>query len=347
MKKIALIILILGLSLSGCKKKEGEPSIVGVEEPQVEVIEEEEAEAHEGVEEGVISPLSGIYAAEELVDQRVVAVMLDNHPSARWQAGLKDAEIVYEFPVEAPYTRYLALYLINSPDHIGPIRSSRPYFVTKVLEFDAVYARVGGSEQAKRDIRNYGIADIDGLSSSSKVFWRKSHKKAPNNLYTSMDVIRQTQAERGYNLTGSYQGFKFYSEDTELQGGLANSILINYNNNNTTKYLYDEEEKVYTRQKDGKAHIDESDKSPIKAKNIIVQEVSVRVIDNEGRLEIGLIGEGNGKYISNGKSMDIRWRKDSRESKTYYTDSLGLEISLNPGITWIQVIDTNKPIIIE
>ena len=28
--------------------------------------------------------------------------MFDNHPNARWQAGLKDAEIIYEFPVEAP-----------------------------------------------------------------------------------------------------------------------------------------------------------------------------------------------------------------------------------------------------
>ncbi len=99
---------------------------------------------------GIPSPLSGIYADEEKINRRVVAVMFDNHPKARWQAGLKDAEIVYEFPVEAPYTRYLGLFLINDPESIGPIRSSRPYFVTKVLEYDAVYVRVGGSEQAKK-----------------------------------------------------------------------------------------------------------------------------------------------------------------------------------------------------
>src|SRR5690606_23481922 len=112
-------------------------------------------------------------------------------------------------------------------------------------EFDAVYARVGGSEQAKADIRKLKIADIDGLTSSSKVFWRKPHKKAPNNLYSSIEIIRETQKERGYNLTGSYEGFKFYTEDTNIEGYPANSLLINYIQNNTTKYVYDSDKKVY------------------------------------------------------------------------------------------------------
>ena len=345
MKKTILMILLLGIIISGCEKSVEEPTIIDVNKP--EEVQNELEPIIEEVKEGVPSPLSGMYAAEEVVEQRVVAVMFDNHPRARWQAGLKDAEIVYEFPVEAPYTRYLGLYLINSPESIGPVRSSRPYFVTKALEFDAVYVRVGGSQQAIKDVRNLKIADIDAMSSSNKVFWRKSHKKAPNNLYTSMEIIRQTQEEKNYNLTGEYEGFKFYSDDTNIQGDEARSILINYFNNNTSKFTYDEDKKVYTREKDGELHIDESDKSEITAKNIIIQEVSVRVIDNEGRLDLGLIGEGTGKYITNGNSIDIKWSKDSRESKTYYYNNVGNEIMLNPGTTWIQVVDTKSSIVIE
>ncbi|WFA09554.1 DUF3048 domain-containing protein [Tissierella sp. Yu-01] len=350
MKKLLFIIIIAMITLTGCKKDKGEPTIVQVDKEESEGTEktdEIEEPIDAPVQKGIPSPLSGIYAAEELVNQRIVAVMFDNHPRARWQAGLKDAEIVFEFPVEAPYTRYLGLYLINSPESIGPIRSSRPYFVTKVLEFDAVYARVGGSEQAKADIRKFKIADIDGLTSSSKVFWRKSHKKAPNNLYSSIEVIRETQKERGYNLTGSYEGFKFYTADTNIEGYTANSVLINYIQNNTTKYVYDSDKKVYNREKDGKLHIDESDESVITAKNIIIQEAKIRVIDNEGRLDVGLVGEGNGKYITNGVGMDIKWKKDSRDSKTYYYDINGNEIQLNPGNTWIQIVDINPSIIIE
>lgn len=347
MKRILFILLALTFLLTSCTK-ETEP-VVSVQTPVIneEPITPVEVPVPEPVKEGKPSPLSGIYASDEVIDQRVVAVMFDNHPSARWQAGLKDAEIVFEFPVEAPYTRYIGLFLINSPESIGPIRSSRPYFVTKAYEFDALYVRVGGSEQAKSDIKNLGIADIDGLTSSNKVFWRNSLKRAPNNLYSSMEVIRQTQLERGYKTTGTYEGFKFYDEDTNIEGYSANSILINYMSNNTTKYTYNSEKKLYDREKDGKVHIDESDNSIITAKNIIIQEANVKVIDSEGRLSVALEGEGIGKFITNGVGKDIKWVKDSRKDKTYYYDEQGQEIILNPGHTWIQVVDIQPSVIIE
>lgn len=117
--------------------------------------------------------------------------------------------------------------------------------------------------------------------------------------------------------------------------------------NNSTTYTYDEDNKVYLRQKDGKDHIDESDGSQIIAKNIIIQEVSTKVLDNEGRLEVDLIGEGTGKYFTNGNFIDIKWVKKNRSEKTYYYDSNGVEIVLNPGVTWIQVINKNSDIVIE
>ncbi len=60
-----------------------------------------------------------------------------------------------------------------------------------------------------------------------------------------------------------------------------------------------------------KLHIDELDNSTIKAKNIIIQEAKTKVIDKEGRLSIELVGEGKGKYITNGRGIDIRWSKKS------------------------------------
>lgn len=346
MKRIWTILFIISLLLTGCKKEVKEPAYV--EQPPIEEVEKEEPiEEPIEVKTGQMSPISGMYAPEEVVSKRIVGVMFDNHPNARWQAGLKDAEIIYEFPVEAPYTRYFGLYLINNPESIGPIRSARPYFVTKALEFDAVYVHVGGSEQAKSDIKSLKIADIDGLSSSAKVFWRKTHKKTPHNLYSTIEILRETQESRGYNLTGKYEGLKFYEDDTDIVGTSGKSILLKYMKNNTTTYNYDEEKKVYLRDKDGKAHIDELDNSQLFAKNIIIQEVNIKVLDNEGRLQVDLVGEGDGKYFTNGSFIDIKWEKKNRESKTYYYDKEGKEIVLNPGITWIQVIKNNSEIIIE
>lgn len=346
--KLFIIISIILLSLVGCSKKQN----IEVESPEIiepveveEIIDEPEEIII--VKEGIPSPLSGIYAKEELVNRRVVGIMFDNHPRARWQAGLKDAEIVYEFQVEAPYTRYLGLYLINEPKSIGPIRSSRPYFVTKIYEYDAVYVRVGGSEQAKSDIINLKIADIDGLSSTNKVFWRNNNKKIPHNLYTSMEVIRETGEERKYNMTGNYESFLFEEDDRDIVGSRAEKIEIDYKGGNTTNYYFNLDEKLYYRQKDGQDHLDESDNSQITAKNIIIQEVETRTIDNEGRLDITLVGKGIGKYITNGVATDITWVKSDRKAKTYYLDIEGAEITLNPGVTWIQMVSSRVGINIE
>lgn len=297
----------------------------------------------------VQSPLSGIYAQKEKVLRRPVAVMYDNHPKARWQSGLSQAEIVYEFLVEGKFTRYMALFLVNDPELIGPIRSSRPYFVTALLEYDPVYVRCGGSEAAKADIRKLKIADIDALSSSSKVFWRynKTGKRMPHNLYTSMQVIRKTQKKRKYRLRGNFEAFKFNEKDINIDGVQAKTVKIEYFNNNTTKYIYDEENKVYKRYKDGKLHIDELDGTKITAKNIIIQRAKTKVIDSEGRLSIELIGKGKGIYITNGKAIDIVWEKKTRKSKTLYFDLSGNRIKLNPGTTWIQVVKPDTKVIIE
>ena len=275
--------------------------------------------------------------------------MFDNHPEARWQAGLSQAEIVYEFMVEAPYTRYMGVYLINEPESIGPIRSSRPYFITTLLEYDPIYVRVGGSPAAKKDIINFKIADIDGLSCPNRVLWRntKVHKKAPHNTYTTMSILRKYQEEIGCKELGNYKEFDFHKVDTDLEGFEASKILINYYKNNITLYTYNPDEKMYYRQKDGQLHIDELDNSPIKAKNIVIQEAKTKIIDKEGRLSIDLVGEGKGKYITNGKGIDIKWSKKSRDSKTYYYDKMGKRIRFNPGTTWIQVVNIEPDINIE
>jgi len=344
-RKMLFIFIICILIFTGCKKE-----IVETNTGEEPIPIEEEEVAEEVKEEEIIgktSPLSGLFAPDEKVDRRVVAIMFDNHPSARWQAGLKDAEIIYEIPVEYPYTRYMGLFLINDPESIGPIRSARPYFITKVMEFDGIYVRVGGSEQAKSDIRKYDIADIDGLTSSNKVFWRMKNKKAPHNLYSSMNVIRQTQVERNYREIGTYEGYQFNESDINLNGYSVNSIQLNYRKDNITEYIFDEENNMYKRYKDGQLHIDESDKSVITAKNIIIQEVNISVIDKEGRLRIDLIGEGKGKYITNGNGIDITWVKKGNSDKTYYYDGNGNEIKLNTGITWIQIIQKDPNIVIE
>lgn len=334
---IILIAIVLGHNIINNKNNE----ILEKKEDEMIIIEDGE--------EKTISPISGIHSSIDKVDRRPVAIMFDNHPNARWQAGLSQAEIVYEFFVEHPYTRYMGIYLVNDPEEIGPIRSSRPYFVTTLLQYDPVYVRAGGSDEAKEYIKELNISDIDAITNSQNTFFRndKVGKKSPHNLYTSMESIRRTQLEKGYNTEAIYDGFKFYEEDTKMKGQDAVQVNIKYNEENSTSYIYNEKDKVYERYKDGEAHIDEYYNIPIVAKNIIIQEVDTKSIDDEGRLEIDLIGSGKGLYISNGKTKEISWTKESKHEKTIYYDENLKEIKLNPGVTWIQITNKKSDITIK
>ena len=77
--------------------------------------------------DGPIAPISGLPVEDEtLAARRVIAVKVDNHPDARPQSGLNDADGVIEIIVEGGFTRFIALFHTTDTDYVGPIRSVRP-----------------------------------------------------------------------------------------------------------------------------------------------------------------------------------------------------------------------------
>ena len=79
--------------------------------------------------------------------------MINNLNEARpYQSGLQDAYIVYEMIVEGGITRMMALFKDQNTSRIGPVRSSRHYYLDYALENDAIYVHFGWSPQAQTDI---------------------------------------------------------------------------------------------------------------------------------------------------------------------------------------------------
>src|SRR5690625_7277432 len=59
-------------------------------------------------------PLTGINT-DEGADRRIVGVMINNHPAARPQSGLSQADIVFEMLAEGNMTRFLAFFQSEQP----------------------------------------------------------------------------------------------------------------------------------------------------------------------------------------------------------------------------------------
>lgn len=295
------------------------------------------------------APLTGLYVKEETITQRPIVAMLDNHYGARPQSGLKDAEVIYEILAEGNITRYMAVFQTALPEDLGPIRSARPYYISRALEYDPYYVHVGGSEQAKKDIRNLNMADIDGLSSGSNVFWRTKHKRIPHNMYSNAGAIIKEGNRKGYRTEVTIDTLKFKDAVETLNGDPCVGLDIIYlqaTNRDKDGYhvgfTYNEETGLYERLVNNKPYSDEIDASALNTTNIIVQYASHKVLDSEGRLAIGIVGSGKGYYISAGEIIPITWKKEERRALTRYYDVEGSEIELNPGKLWIQVVPSTR-----
>ena len=135
---------------------------------------------------------------------RPIAVMINNHNSARpYQSGLQDAQIIYEIIVEGGITRMLAVFKDQTTSRIGPVRSSRHYYLDYALENDAIYAHWGWSPQAQSDISTLGVNNLNGLYDSG--FDRDTSLYGKVNLehtaITSIEGLKSAIASKGYRTT--------------------------------------------------------------------------------------------------------------------------------------------------
>lgn len=285
-------------------------------------------------------------------NDRPIAVMIDNHKSAWPQAGLNDAYLVYEIIVEGGETRLMPVFKGVSLDKIGPIRSSRHYFLDYALENGAIYVHYGWSPQAESDIKKLKVNNINGIAQSAKDFWRVTDKKAPHNAVTSTKNILQMAGEKGYKTQSNEKSVLNYQvEEINLdEGKTASRVVIPYSTSNVVSYTYDETNKRYTRYSKNTKQTDWTTKKDITTKNIIItfaENYKLNDGENKDRQDLKNIGDKKGYYITNGKAIEIVCSKSSRTAKTVYKDLQGNEIKVNDGNTFIQICPIDAKVVIE
>lgn len=283
---------------------------------------------------------------------RPIAVMIDNHKDAMPQANLSKAYLVYEIIVEGGETRLMALYKGQDLDKIGPVRSSRHYFLDYALENDAIYVHFGFSPQAKNDIAKLGVNNINGIYESSTSFWRVKDKYAPHNAVTSTEKILQIAEREGYATTSTKESvLNYVADQVELESEIAaNTVTIPYSYSNTVKYEYDSETKTYVRYSRGTKQVDWDTNETVTTKNIIIsfcENWTLNDGENKGRQTLDNVKTLDGYYITNGKAIKITCEKTTRSGQTVYKDLNGNEIEVNDGNTFIQICPIDSKVTFE
>ena len=301
---------------------------------------------------------------------RPIAVMIDNHSGAWPQANLDKAYLVYEIVVEGGETRLMALFKGQDIDKIGPVRSSRHYFLDYALENDAIYVHHGWGPQAQSDIAKLGINNINGIQESSSDFWRVKDKSAPHNLFTSTESILKIAERKGYEMTSTKESVlnyvadefdlstKYKNEDItndtsnviDTNTMTATTVTIPHSTLQTVKYEYNAETKTYTRYARNKLQTDYITGEAVTTKNIIItmcDNYTLQDTENKGRQGLKNIGTFDGYYITNGQAIKIKCTKSAREAQTVYKDLEGNEIDVNDGNTFINICPTDAKVVIE
>lgn len=339
-----LLSVTLLAGFAGCSKNEDE-EVKPTEREEIPATDTEDTE--EGKEGLARSYLTGEWIDEELASRKPVAIMIGNTNDALPQYGLSQADVMYEAPAEGGITRLMPIFQdYSNLERIGSVRSCRHYYAYYAMEFEAMYIHYGQAAYAT-DLLNSGkVEDINGLVGSvdAAAFFRDKSRKAPHNAFVSTEGIDAgiDLLEYDRKLPEDYKGHYVFNTDDEkeieLTGDEAVVVQPGYYINNPW-FVYNDEDGLYYRFQFKKEHMDENTGTQLSFKNIILQYCDYTKIDAQyGYLDVESTGEGTGKYITNGKVIDVTWSKADENSPTRYFDTEGNEIVLNQGKTMVCVL---------
>ena len=353
--KRRLLILCMAAAMTallfGCGKKAEEvPDEPVEEEPDEPVQEPDDTEDADAIPEGSVkSYLTGEWIDGELAGKRPYAVMIGNTQDSLPQYGIGSADVIYEAPVEASITRLMAIFQdVSGLDKIGSVRSCRHYYIYFAKEFDAIYAHYGQSIYAKPILEQKNVHNISGLDGSIEgiAFYRDKSRRSPHNAFTGGEELLAATEKKGYrtDYAESYQGHYQFAKDhepVELTEGEDALVVSPGYFINKPWFNYNEDDGLYYRYEFNQKQIDGATNEQLKVKNIIVQYCNWNMADENGYLDIKTIpsdGQGTGKYITNGKMIDVTWTKENEDSPARYFDASGNEITLNQGKTWVCIV---------
>lgn len=329
--KTSICIIMAMLLLAACSKKEEKDS-------EVEPVETS------GEDVSYSAPFTGEITEKEKTLRPVLAT-INNHPLARPQSGISDADIVYEFIAEGDVTRLLALYQSELPDEIGPVRSARDYFIEVAKGLDAFYVAHGYSPDAQSLLESDYVDYVNGMQHDGTLFKRSSDRKAPHNSYISNESILSAEENTNSPMEINKMPSLSFHESIESAkiGDSASSMVIQNGSypNFTSTYTYNGDLGTYERSVNDIVTIDSANEKQVELSNVLVFEAEHQTIDSEGRQSIDLESGGKALLFQAGIVKEVEW-ENIDGILTPIED--GVTAKLVPGKTWIHVIKANPGI---
>jgi hypothetical protein len=290
----------------------------------------------------VVDPLTGLPNQDaSTLDRPAMVVKIDNHPSARPQLGINQADIIFEENVEK-LTRYAAVFHSQGSDPVGPIRSGRFQDINLVGSLNKpLFVWSGGNEKVSKAIKDSDLVDLSyTVANKDGGFGRDSDRSAPHNLIAETTKL-WTLAPEGASAPQQQFAYRSASDANTSASKDVAGVKVSMDGVKV-QWDWDKTTNEFIRIQDGTPVVDTEDVQ-LAVPNVVVLEVEY---SNRYSPTSKTVGDGKAYIFTNGVVYEGTWSREDRLEPFTLKDSAGAVIKLTPGQTFVEVARAGKTAIV-
>ncbi|HUR76798.1 MAG TPA: DUF3048 domain-containing protein, partial [Acidimicrobiales bacterium] len=299
------------------------------------------------------SPLTGALVSPAVARRPAVIVKVDNAPDARPQAGLNDADVIYEERVEGSVVRFLAIFQSKEAAVVGPVRSVRSTDAPIVAPIGGVFAFSGGIAPFRNKVDATGIKTVPESDNPKVGNYKRAGHVRPYATYANTAKLRALVP----NAVAPPQLFPRIRPGTSfgeanLGAEVATGLRVVFGQLTTADWTWDRVKKQWLRTTNGTQHLLE-DKSRLSSGCVILQSVPYRATQYTDRSdfvvdEAVITGTGKALVACDGAVVKARWSKPTQKSvTTFVNNATGGPITLPVGRVWVSLVPTSGEITVK
>ncbi len=317
-----------------------------------------------------VNPLTGLTVDDPAVLNRLpIIAKMSNAPAlVRPQAGVGEADLVYEHYAEGGLTRLTGVFYSRLPQRVGSVRSARLIDYELAPMYQAILAFSGGSTGVEERIYGTeatGIVEArqaegkpilppsdfaerayKGVIYGPPYYYRDETIPVPHNLFVNLQALSGLATNDGINTVPQLRGMAFSQAVPAGEAGPANLLDVRYRATRA-QWTYNPERGVYLRMSDGQLHFDANINEQVNVENVVViyaDHYFTDIVESEWQgsrsysIEIKVWFEGDALLVRDGRYYEARWIRPTRESLISLQTPDGQPLPLKPGQTWFQLV---------
>ena len=273
-----------------------------------------------------------------LMDRRVLAVKIDNHPNARPHSGIDQADMVIEMLVEG-ITRFITIWHESDVDYLGPNRSGRPTDANLLPAFNEPTFTISGAQGwVQNMITGNGVNLIKELSEGT---FRISGRAAPHNLYVDTFTLRETADAREYP-NEPPEGPIWTFGPMPATAVPASSVTIGFSGNPVV-WDWDETEGLWLRSINGRESMvrdQEGEETRVGVPVMVALYTNQYTINGLPSSEV--TGTGDAYVFADGEYVQGTWEREELTDWFTLTDTEGNAIEVPPGKVWVSLVPAGQ-----